>query len=106
MATTEHLILSASAALPATATPPPADVPPPPGFTAAWTGDDDPVAAAGVPGATSSELLTLGPLWPFIVLLAVISLIVPFLAGLVLVGAVGGLLLPAYLLRRHRRRGR
>ena len=54
-----------------------------------------------VPGMTSRALLSLGTLWPFILILAVISLIVPWLGGLVVVGLLGALLvLPYRLVRR------
>ena len=54
------------------------------------------------PGATSTVLLTLGcGVWPFVLILAGLALIVPFIAGLVVVGLVGAVLLPPYLLVRH-----
>jgi hypothetical protein len=54
------------------------------------------------PGVTSTVLLTLGcGVWPFVLILAGLALIVPFLAGLVVVGLVGAVVLPPYLLVRH-----
>jgi hypothetical protein len=107
MAITEHPSRSQPApiaALPATIPQRATEAPQPHGFPATWADEDVAATAGGVPGPASAELLTLGPLWPFIVILAVLALIVPFLAGLVLVALAGAVLLPAYLLRRHRRR--
>jgi hypothetical protein len=54
------------------------------------------------PGAAPTVLLALGwGVWPFVFILAGLALIVPFIAGLLLVGLVGAVVLPPYLLVRH-----
>ena len=82
--------------------PPPAVADPPAGVDAA-----DVAPAAPEPGPASTVLLTLGcGAWPFLVILAGLALIVPFLAGLVVVGLAGAVLLPPYwLVHRWRSHG-
>jgi hypothetical protein len=109
MATIEHprtsppALLSAPRPKLAVETPPPAVADPP-----AWV--DAPEVAPpddAEPGATSTVLMTLGcGVWPFVVILAGLALIVPFLAGLVVVGLAGALLLPPYWLIHRWHNGR
>ena len=44
--------------------------------------------------------------WPFIVILAALALVVPFLAGLILVGLAGAVVVLPYRLLRRWRNGR
>jgi hypothetical protein len=78
--------------------------PPRPLDDAASQAGPDAVAPPDVapPGATATILTTLNcGVWPAIVILAAVALIVPFLAGLIVAGLAGALLLLPYLLFRH-----
>ena len=109
MATIEHPrtsppLLSPPRPTVAVETPPPPAVADPP----AWVDAEDVApAAAEEPGATSTVLMTLGcGVWPFVVILAGLALIVPFLAGLVVVGLAGAVLLAPYWVIHRWRSGR
>lgn len=78
------------------------DVPPPDVLPPSVAPHDDDAT-----GPTSTVLMMLGcGIWPFVVILAGLALIVPFLAGLIVVGVVGAVVFVPYWLVRRWRSGR
>ena len=78
------------------------DVPPPDVLPPSVAPHDDDAT-----GATSTVLMMLGcGVWPFVAILAGLALIVPFLAGLIVVGVAGAVVFAPYWLVRRWRRGR